>query len=427
MNFKSQRQLLTTTTFCFLAVSWLAEGQEEGAGLELKGLPEELVESIRRGEAAETKAREVDGKDPVGSGSHFLDLISGDSNLESHLRLRYVEALLENDRVAEAEKVAGGIRDYRSAVGALLVLEKRLIDGPVPEGREVLEKLGGELAQWKVWQQEVLRVRLASVGALAGMSDQEMAGWLAGYDLGGDRLAAVALAYVQRVRRGEAFTLEELKRVMSDGFSELPNAPVPELVEAAGKLFQVVASEAAGKRAEQEEQAIFEGVSTLLERSHAYHADVLLDMAKYWMEQKREEEARVAFEKAFGQLGFHLEGGGERYLKMAEIWKMRGKEEALKGYFEKLETLARSQQPMDQPGTLAWTGACFTVLGMDEKADKLFLEAVRIASVNPNPRMKYRGCYELCLCHARLGRPIGPELQAALNAVLRGEVIEPGR
>jgi hypothetical protein len=255
----------------------------------------------------------------------------------------------------------------------------------------------------------------------------EMAEWLAGYDLLGDRLAGFVLGYVQRVRRGEKFESKKLDRVMTDGFSELPNAPIPELVEAAGKLFEVVTGGVGEKRKEEEEKAIIDGVGILLKRSNAYHADVLLDMAKYWTEQKKEAEAKAVFEKAFGQMGFHLEGGGERYLKMAEIWKIRGKERALDGYFEKIATLARSQEPMDQPGALGWTGACFVVLGEEVKAEQLFLEAVRVAAVNPNPRMKYKGCLEVCLCHARLGRPMGSELQDALNAVLRGEVIGAGQ
>lgn len=427
MTIGFNRRGLVAGILGLLTVEWEADGQEIAGGLELKGLPAEVVEGIRRGEGMGEKERVVDGKDPVGSGLHFLELIGGDRELESQLRLRFVEIFLGNNRMEEAVRMAESIEDFRSAVGRLLVQEKKLIAGEGAEAREVVRKIGGDLAQWKDWQRHVLRVRLASVGALAGMSDMEMAAWLAGYELVGDRMAAVVLAHVQRVRRGDEFTLEGLKRVMSDGFVQMPNAPIPEMVEAAGKLFEVVVDGVGGKRKEAEEKAIIDGVGILLERSNAYHADVLLDMAKYWTEQKKEAEAKVVFEKAFGQMGFHLEGGGERYLKMAEIWKIRGKEKALDGYFDKLATLARSQQPMDQPGGLGWTGACFVVLGEEEKAERLFLEAVRIAAVNPNPRMRYKGCLEVCLCHARLGRPLGSELRDALNAVLRGEVIGAGQ
>jgi len=408
---------------CVLTMNWVVEGQEIVGGLELKGLPEELVEGIRRGGGGETKEVKVDGEKPAESGRLFLEMIGGDRDLESQLRLRYVEILLGRGQISEAEQMAGTIKDYRTAVGRLMVLEKKLINGNATEAREMLKKLGGELGQWKDWQRTVLRVRLASVGALAGMADCEMAAWLSGYDLIGDRMAAVVLAHVQRVRRGDAFTKEGLMQVMSDGFAEGPNAPVPEMVEAAGKLLDVLAVGIGGKRTEQEEKSILEGIGILLEKSNAYHADVLLDMAKYLTEKRREAEAKGVFERAFAQMGFHLEGGGERYFKMAEIWKIRGKEKALGGYFERLENLARSQQPMDQPDGLAWTGACFMLLGEEEKGERLFLDAVRIAAANPNPRMKYRGCLEVCLCRARLGRPMGSELEDELNAVLRGEVI----
>ncbi len=421
IGFNTRR--LAVGLFCMLTVDWEVEGQEIAGGVDLKGLPAEVADGIRVGNAVGEKERVVDGKDPVGSGLYFLELIGGDRDLESRLRLRYMEVLLGNGQTSAADEMAGTIKDYRSEVGRLMVLERKLILGNAPEAREVLEKIGRELGQWKDWQRTVLRVRLAGVGALAGMSDSEMAAWLAGYELIGDRMAAVVLAHVQRIRRGAEFTKEGLKRVMSDGFAEAPKVPVPEMVEAAGKLLEVVTGGVGGKRNEEEEKAIFEGIGVLLEKSNAYHADVLLDLAKYFAEQKREAEAKVAFEKAFGQMGFHLEGGGERYFKMAEIWKIRGKEKALEGYFEKLEDLARSQQPMDQPDGLAWTGACFMMLGAEDKGERLFLEAVRIAAGNPNPRMKYRGCLEVCLCRARLGRPMGSELQDALNAVLRGEVI----
>jgi hypothetical protein len=68
MTIGFNRRGLIVGILSLLTVEWEAEGQEIAGGLDLKGLPAEVVEGIRRGEGMGEKERVVDGKDPVGSG-----------------------------------------------------------------------------------------------------------------------------------------------------------------------------------------------------------------------------------------------------------------------------------------------------------------------------------------------------------------------
>jgi tetratricopeptide (TPR) repeat protein len=413
--------MLILSTWSIFATE--AIGQDIAGSPELKGVPAEIAKGILEANKAAKNEKAIDNKDPLSSGLIFLDHLGGDLDFECKLRLRYVKILLAEDRLLEAEKLVRTIADYRSAIGELLVLEQRIVKGDNKDAVLILRKVESDLGRWKDWQMDIVKKQLASVGALAGMGESDLAAWLTGYELESDRMGAVALAQVQRVCRGARFDLVEMKKNLSEGFESVKGLPVPEMVEAASKLFVYATRQVAIHGNQEDTGKFFDGVGWLLEHSNAYHADLLLDMSRFWVQQDKEEEAKVTFEKAFGQLGFHLEGGGERYFKMVEIWKLRAKEQALGSYLEKLEGVARSQQPMDQPGALAWLGACYSKMGKEGKANELFMEAVQIASVNPNHRMRHRGCIEVCLCHARLDRELSPELTIALESVLRGEAL----
>jgi hypothetical protein len=382
-------------------------------------LPPEVQTLLDAANARKGGELRIDAADPLAAAWLFARQITGDHDVACQQQLRCVKTMIEAGRAEEAARLTRDIPDYRSALGSLHCAEALLEAGRKELALEQMDRVEKLLGVVKPWQQNVIRVRMAAVGAQAGWDDAKIAPWLKPLELEGDRFGARVLVLVRRMLKDKAFDAAGLEELMKQKFAQ--KNPVPEMVEAAGLLLRLAPGKEKERTDPAQMNALISGFETLLSQSQAYPALALLDLAEFWHGRGDVTKARAALARAEPQIGYHLDIGAELYHRMAKLWKLKGTANDVRPFFEKLEVKARALAPMYRPAALVWLGACWQEIGETDRCAVLTEEAVKEASLNPNPRMRLIGGVEVCLCHARNGRPLSAALVRRLTAVLHGD------
>lgn len=377
-------------------------------------LPPEVQAAVEAADTRKEAEIRIDAEDPLMGAWHLARMISGDHEMACSEQLRCVVAMVEAGRLEEAARLTRDIPDYQSALGSLRCAEALLEAGKTETALEQMSRVEKVLGTVKPWQQNVIRVRMAAVGAQAGWDDAKIEPWLKPLELSGDRFGARTLVLVRRMLKDRKYELPRLREHLKS--SPTQKAPIPELVEAARLLLGL----APGADETDSLKDLISGFEELLGQSQAYAAAALLDLAAFWHARGDAERAKAALARAQPQIGFHLDIGGRLFHQMAGLWKLGGSVNDVRPFFEKLEPKARALAPMDRPAALCWLAACWRVLGHEERGDVLMAEAVKEAAANPNPRMRLKGGVEICMCHAHTGRPLPLSLAETLTLVLRG-------
>ncbi|MBE7498331.1 MAG: hypothetical protein HS117_25620 [Verrucomicrobiaceae bacterium] len=375
-----------------------------------------LDEAARRGPGEIV----LDRKDPLAAAWHLARQISGDPDAACWQQFRCVQAMAEAGKTHEAAAKAQEIADYRSALGSLNCAEACLDARDEKRALELVRRAEQGMDSFKPWQQQVLQVRMAAIGAQAGWDDARVDECLRDLEFEGDRFGARMLVQVRRMLRNNAYDLAALRKCLEERPQK--KAPVPELVEAAQLLLRLAPppSEKAGDGLL---SGLMTGFDELLRQSESHSGQAWLKRAAFWHARGDKDQATAALTRAQQQTGWHLDGAGEMYHQMALLWDLRGSKDAVRPFFEALEAKARALLPMYRPAALAWLGACCHVLGEEARHDVLMNEALQEAAANENPRMRLIGCVEICLCHARTGRPLSEELVTGLRSVLVGSPV----
>lgn len=383
-------------------------------------LPPELQTVIDAANARKGAELRFDAEDPLAAAWLFARQIAGDHDTACRHQLRCVDAMIQAGQVEEAARLTRDIPDYRSAVGSLSCAETLLDAGRKELALEQMDRVERLQGVVKPWQQNVIRVRMAVVGTQAGWDDKKIDSWLKPVELEGDRFGARVLGLVRRMLKDNTFDAARLQELMKQKFAQ--KNPVPELVEAAGLLLRLAPPAKDGTTADQARlDALISSFEQLVAESQAYPAPALLDLAEFWHARGDAARARAALARAEPQIGYHIDTGAELYHRMALLWKLKGTADDVRPFFEKLEVKARTLAPMYRPAALVWLGACWLEIGETDRCAVLTAEAVNEAMTNPNPRMRLIGCVEVCLCHARTGRPLSAALVRRLTAVLYGD------
>lgn len=377
-------------------------------------LPPEVAKLLDEAARRTPPERRVQADDAIMTAWMLARMITGDHDAMCQQQFRCIEALIERGRIEEAGRLTLDIPDYRSAMGSLRCAEA-LVDKP--DGRVAatgyLERVQSVISTVKPWQQHALQVRMAALGALTGWDAARVEACVQNVELPIDRFGARLLVFTRRALAAGEIDLAALELLM--GEQPEKDAPQPDMLEAARLLLKL-----AEKTPEDRLEPLFHAIGDLCARSHAYHADVLVDQAFFWFQRGNEARAKAAFAKAEPQFGFHLPGGGQLYHRMAGLWKLRGKTAEIRPYFERLETQARALLRMDRPAAFTWLAAAWRELGENARAEVVLHEALQEAAANENPRMRLIGCIEIALGEGRTGRPLSPALVKGCEAVLRG-------
>jgi tetratricopeptide (TPR) repeat protein len=378
------------------------------------GLPEDLAKLLKEAEQRPAERAVVDGRQPLSAAARFASMIAGDPDAAARHQFRCVVAMTKSGSPEEALKLAQTIPDYRSTLAQLVCAEAMLARGiGKAEVEEILDSAARRLPEAKPWQQDLIRAKLASTGAQVGWDEDKTNALLAPIVLDSDRFGARTLVMVVRMIRDGKFDSARFEEHMKA--RPAAEVPVPDMLEAARLLMELL------HKKESDGALVEDAIRHLLRESQAFHADVLLELAHFWLLRGDEAKAKAMFEKAEPQFGFHLESGGALYLSMAKLWKARGKQEQIRPYFSKVEEKARDLGEAARIGALAHMAAAWAQLGDLERCDRLMLEALQVAAEHPNPRVRMMGCVDLCLVHDAEKMTLSPEIAEGLAAIMRGD------
>lgn len=383
-------------------------------------LPPEVQALIDAAGTRKGEELHINAADPLAAAWLFARQIDGDHDVACQQQFRCVEAMIKTGRIEEAAHFTRDIPDYRSALGSLQCAEALLDAGRKELALEQMSRVEKLLHVVKPWQQNVIRVRMAVVGAQAGWDDSEVTSWLKPLELEGDRFGARMLVLVRRMLNNREFKASQIDELMKEKFAQ--KNPVPELVEAAGLLLRLAPELDSRATDGTPLNELITDFEALLAQSNAYPAPALLELAEFWQREGDEIKARAALARAEAQIGYHLDVGAELYHRMAKLWKLKDSANDVRPFFEKLEVGAHALAPMYRPAALVWLGACWQEIGEVERCSVLMEEAVKEAAMNPNPRMRLIGGLEVCLCHALNSRPLPGSLVPQLVDLLRGDV-----
>ncbi len=382
-------------------------------------LPPEVQSLLDAADARIGGELHIGAEDPLAAAWLFARQITGDHDAACRYQLRCIDAMIKAGRVEAAARLTREISDYRSALGSLRCAEALLENGSRDLALEQMERVEKVLGVVKPWQQNVIRVRMAAVGAQVGWDDARIAPWLKPLEMSGDRFGARALVLVRRMLKQKTFDATGLEELMNEKTAR--KNPIPEMVEAAGLLLRLAPDKEGEKNNPQQMNALLSAFERVLSDSHAYPAPAMLDLAEFWHMRGDHGKARAALARAEPQIGYHLDGGPELYHRMALLWELKGATEEVRPFFEALEVRARALAPMYRPAALAWLGACWREIGELDRGAVLVDEALKEASANPNPRMRLIGCLEICLSHGRTGTPLPASLAGKLECLLKGD------
>ena len=397
----------------------LAAQDAPPSGAAIPGLPDEVAKIVAKAGQPQAEAEPRSPADPLGYAGALAVLIAGDVDKACEYQFRVACALAEAGRIGEAVKHAEQIRDYRSPLALLHVAG---LVGDKQRAGELAASAQTWLGRSKPWQEDLIRSRLYVLGTQLKWEKEKLAAIL-------EKIADPEIVAGARIRAqaalartvGASFDLKDFADSL-----DMVKGPVPVLVEAAQNLLKAAAGHLKTAGSDKASLALAEGLIAqalqLFKRSNAVHAEAQMEAAIDFAAAGHEDKAEQIFSGVENALGGDTEAAAHLYYGMARLWKLRGKEEAVRPLIEKAEVKARGLRQMDRPYALAWISAALRELGEPQRAESCINEAAREAETNVNPRMRHMGAIEICLSYAQLKRPLEPALLEILERIRTGNV-----
>jgi hypothetical protein len=388
-------------------------------GAAIPGLPEEVAKIVANATQRPPETVPMSPADPLGYAGALAVLIAGDVDKACEYQFRVACALAEAGRIEEAVKHAEQIRDYRSPLALLHVAS---LAGNKQRTEELTASAQTWLGRSKPWQEGLIRSRLYVLGTQWKWEKEKLAAILE--KIGDPEILVGARVRAQAalvLTKGASFDLKDF----ADSLDKV-KGPVPVLVEAAQNLLKAAVGHLKTAGSDKASLALAEGLIAqalqLLKRSNAVHAEAQMEAAIDFAAAGHEDKAKQIFSGVENALGGDIEASAHLHYGMARLWKLRGKEEAVRPLIEKAEVKARGLRQMDRPYALAWISAAWRELGEPQRAESCINEASREAETNVNPRMRHLGAIEICLSYAHLKRPLEPALLESLERIRSGSV-----
>jgi hypothetical protein len=384
----------------------------------IPGLPDEVAKIVANTNQRPTEVVPLSPADPLGYAGAITVMITGDVDKACEYQFRVACALADAGRHEEAVKLAEQIRDYRSPLALLHVAS---LAGDKQRAEELAASAQTWLGRSKPWQEELIRSRLYVLGTQLKWEEEKLATIIGKISDAETLIGARIRGQAALVRSGGSFDLKNF----ADGLDKI-KGPVPTLIEAAQDLLKAAAEQLKTAGEDQASQSLAEGLIEqalqLLKRSNAVHAETQVEAAIQFVAAGHEDKAKQIFSGVENALGGDTEAAAHLHYGMARLWKLRGKEEAVRPLIEKAEAKARGLRQMERPYALAWISAAWRELGQPQRAEVCIQEAAREAETNVNPRMRHLGAVEICLSYAQLNRPLEPALLESLERIRTGNV-----
>lgn len=386
---------------------------QAGIDKALEGLPPEVRRAVRLVPDRNPLSPAL-AADPLSLATRLAVQISGDSETrDRHLYLCGQQALAQG-RLETARELAAGIRDHRAG---LLLLDLAEAEADPRRAGEWLDLASGLPALVKPWQAEQLLSRLIFVGGLLVRDEAVTAAWWQALRDPGARFVTTAALLTQDSARTGIYPLASLRAAAQD--PEVRGRPAPGLQDTARRLFRQAQERLASS--DRQQQALADGLIDaafeVLTLSRVAPAELLVEHAAVLYEAGHVSQAQRLFQRAEERLGAPHEAQARLLYHLAKLWRLRGRVADLGAVLDQAEAQARRMETMHHPFALAWLAAAREQAGNGAAAQSLLAEAVRACAQNPNRRTALAGAIEICLCHARTGRPLPDGVFAGLASL----------
>jgi hypothetical protein len=388
---------------------------------DLAGLPPELQEAIERGSKMPAPPPRS-AHDPLSIARGLSLHITGDEDKACAMQFRVCQGLVSAGRHEEAAALAAQISDYRSALAQVHLARAMLAAGAVHENAEApLALAEKQLPETKPWQQELIRAALHQAGLEFGWEPQRLTAMLEPVRDQEILIGAQVAALASQARQKGAFDHKAAEELLGR-----LKGPAPVLLDAARELFAAALDCRSKKNVASTKQAeeFTDHALSLLRHSKVAHIEELLDAATALVEAGFEQEAKKLFLLTEGRLGGETEHMFLLHYKMTRLWRLRGKQEALRPMLEKSEQQARAQRQMDRPFALSWIAAAWWQAGDGQRAERCVVDAAHEAGTNVNPRMRLVGAIDLCLTHAHEKRSLSQPVFEVIQNIAQGKQAE---
>jgi len=380
-----------------------ADAQDQ-AGIDkaLEGLPPEVRREVRLVPDQPSLPPAAAG-DPLALAVRLALQISGDRETRDRQLFQCGRQALAQGRLATARELAARISDHRAG---LLLLDLAEAETDPKRAGEWLDLATGLPALVKPWQAEQLLARLVFVGRLLGRDEAVTSNWWQALRDPGARYVATASLLTQESAETGIYNLASLRAAGQD--PAVRGRPAPGLHDSARRLFRQALDRLASSDRRQQDlgDGLIEAALEVLKLSRVAHAELLVESAVTLYESGHEAQARRLFSRAEERLGAPHEAQARLLYQMARLWRLRDRAADLTAVLEQAEAQARGMEAMHHPFAFAWLAAAQVQAGRDDAAQRLLAEAARACTENPNRRTALSGAIEICLCHARTGRPL---------------------
>lgn len=379
---------------------------QDAAGIEkaLDGLPPEVRSSVRL--VPEDPGLPIaTAADPLPLALRLSMQISGDDDLRNRLLHQCGRQALAQGSLETARSIAARITDYRAALLLLDLCEHAAESGDAARARQLLDLAAGMTQLVKPWQAELILARLVYACALLELDAAMTTAWWDAIKDPEARLDAGARLMALESARTGVFDLPRLRAEQSrHGRAK----PLPGLHETSRRLFAQALSrlEAEDARQRQVGTGLVDAACEVLALSHVARAALLVETAADFLKAGREDISKRLFQIAEKNLGAPHEEHMRLIYLITRLWHLRGDAGRMTALVDGGEERLRQMEPMYLPYGLAWLAAAHELAGQSEKAASMLEEAALAALENPNRRTGLAGAVEICLCHARTGRPL---------------------
>ena len=409
--------MISTTfpLFTFFCVLVTAQGQVTTPP-DLPGIPAELAKLIEESNRpVEIAPEKLEASDPLSCARILSTGISGDPDKAYETKFRIGLALLQKKRFTEALQLAENMKDYRAGLLFLTCAEDLLQHGGDRSlATRLIQKTEQQVVNCKPWQQEILRGRLYLAGELLEWQNSTLTAILGPVKDQQILVGTQVLSMLRKQMKRGAFDEVAVMRLI-EGLEQ----PVPELLESCRLVFGL-ALEALLKKDPQSirlaDQLMAMGMK-IAQKSNVLPVDLYLEVAGDFAEAGFEDQSMALYRACNQRFGGDAEGVAHTMYHLANLWQNRGKGPEMKALLAPFEVKIREMRQMDQPFGLIWMAAAWRVIGESKQAEACLPTALQAAESNINPRMRFLGLIEICLCYSETNRPLEPAILEAMERV----------
>jgi hypothetical protein len=420
-------QLLSLGLILFAATLIGQESKEETDPL--AGLPEDVRVNVVTSGSTEPTI-EIDWGDPAAAAAVFCAAISGDADLKETWQLNVARHLTRVGRFGEAKTLLEGMKGYRRSIGLaewVLAVGKRPIGSELPKAEleAILDGVVETCGQFPRLHQELVRVSTIMAGVSLGWSAEKVEAIRKPIS---DKEYHFYSQVLERLASPEKIGAKELAGLLETVRNAPLSAPMPGLIDAAQGLLaqglKEMASEDKDKKAEG--RKLVDGAREIAIKSNASVAAFELDVALGFQRLGLEAEARKSLEVCVKEglfSDYWLENQPESRFKIAQIWKLRHKEEQVGPFIGQSKERVAKLLESERCATLAWLAAASRLVGDFEGATKLAVEGAKRALELPSKRNRFKGAVGLCLAYAETETKMEPEVVEVLELIWTGQAV----